>query len=574
MRNNSLSVLVVDDDFINLSLLKAILDSCGHQAVLAKDGQEAVAIFSQVHIDMVLMDVMMPIMDGYEAARQIKEIAGERFVPVIFLTALNDEKALAKCVECGGDDFLTKPYNHVILRAKIDAMARVSQLHSTIKAQRDELVYHHERIRREQEVVRTVFSNIVYSGNLHEPCIKYMLSPMALFNGDLLLAARQPSGAMRIMLADFTGHGLSAAVGAMPAADIFYRMTAKGFSIGDVVSEINKKLRKILPSGLFCAACFVDIDRNGEKLSVWNGGVPDILVRGEGGGIRRRYVSQHLPLGVLGGDRVDGSVEIDEIIGGDRIYFYTDGVIEAWNEQGEMFGQQRLEAYLENGPDSPSPFDVIRKGLIDFMGDQSQADDITLMEIVCDNIMMDHVAGATVISSETEDVAGSCSVDPMPWRSSLDLGIDTLRGFDPLPLLLHMVMEIQGLDDHRENLYMILAELYSNALDHGLLRLNSALKATPQGFSEYYTMREKALASLREGRIRVDLKHIPADGGGELVIRLEDSGSGFDHRQQMLRFEQNATASGRGIALVRSLCSHVEYHGAGNVVEAVYHWRC
>lgn len=574
MQGNSLNVLVVDDDCINLALLKAILNNEGHQAVLARDGQEAVAIFSQVQVDMVLMDVMMPVMDGYEATRQIKKIAGERFVPVIFLTALNDETSLAKCVEYGGDDFLTKPYNHTILRAKIDAMARVGQLHSMVKAQRDELAYHHERILREQEVVRTVFSNIVHSGNLNEPCIKYMISPMALFNGDLLLAARQPSGTMRIMLADFTGHGLSAAVGAMPAADIFYRMTAKGFSISDVIGEINRKLRKILPSGLFCAACLIDIDHHEQKFSIWNGGVPDILVRSSGGGIRQRYVSRHLPLGVVGNDRLDVSMEIGEITRGDSVYLYTDGVIEAWNKRGEMFGQQRLEAYLSSGRNSSGIFDEIREGLIDFMGDQSQADDITLMEVICDDIIaQDHSGAICVVPDDTEDAGKSHPARSIAWQSNFEMDIDTLRRFDPLPLLLHMVMEIQGLDDHRENLYMILAELYSNALDHGLLGLDSSLKVTPHGFSEYYTMREKALVSLRQGRIRVGLKHMPADGGGKLVIRLEDSGSGFDYRKQMLSLEENISSSGRGIALVRSLCCHVEYFGAGNVVEATYHWQ-
>ncbi|MDX1250759.1 MAG: SpoIIE family protein phosphatase [Gammaproteobacteria bacterium] len=568
-------MLVVDDDSINLALLKAILNNEGHQIFLATDGQEAVAIFSQVQVDIVLMDVMMPVMDGYEATRQIKKIAGERFVPVIFLTALNDEKSLAKCVECGGDDFLTKPYNHTILRAKIDAMARVGQLHSTVKAQRDELAYHHERILREQEVVRTVFSNIVHSGSLNEPCIKFLISPMALFNGDLLLAARQPSGAMRIMLADFTGHGLSAAVGAMPTADIFYRMTAKGFSISDVISEINRKLRKILPSGLFCAACLIDIDNNEKKFSVWNGGVPDVLVRSSGGGVRQRYVSRHLPLGVVNNDRLDATVEIGEIANGDRIYLYTDGVIEAWNKQGEMFGQERLEAYLARGRNSSAMFDDIREGLIDFIGVQSQADDITLMEVVCDDVVVpDHSGAICVVPDDMEDGAESRpAAHPMAWRSSLEMDSDILKNFDPLPLLLHMVMEIQGLEDHREHLYMILAELYSNALDHGLLGLDSSLKFTPHGFSEYYMMREKALASLRQGRIKVGLKHILADGGGKLVIRLEDSGLGFDYRKQMLRLEENTTSSGRGITLVRSLCCHVEYYGMGNIVEAVYHWR-
>jgi hypothetical protein len=90
---------------------------------------------------------------------------------------------------------------------------------------------------------------------LQAPHIQYLLSLMALFSGDVLLAAPTLSGGLQVMLGDFTGHGLPAAIGAIPVSDIFYAMTAKGFSIGDIVAELNQKLRTILPTGLFCAAC-------------------------------------------------------------------------------------------------------------------------------------------------------------------------------------------------------------------------------------------------------------------------------------------------------------------------------
>ena len=120
-----IKVLLVDDDRINRVLLNAILKREGYTVLEANDGQEAVDIFDNEKPDLVLMDVMMPVMDGYEATKLIKSRGVDRFVPVIFLTAVTDEKALAKCVECGGDDFLVKPYNRVILKAKIDAMLRI-----------------------------------------------------------------------------------------------------------------------------------------------------------------------------------------------------------------------------------------------------------------------------------------------------------------------------------------------------------------------------------------------------------------------------------------------------------------
>ena len=120
----TLKVLLVDDDRINRVLLNAILKKEGYEVLQARMAK-ATEIFREEQPDLVLMDVMMPVMDGYEATRIIKAESADRFVPVIFLTAVTDEQALATCVECGGDDFLIKPYNRVILKAKIDAMLRI-----------------------------------------------------------------------------------------------------------------------------------------------------------------------------------------------------------------------------------------------------------------------------------------------------------------------------------------------------------------------------------------------------------------------------------------------------------------
>jgi len=109
-----MKILLVDDDATNRLVLSAYLKKDGYDTVVAENGQQAIDVFVKEQPGMILMDVMMPVMDGYEATTRIKEIA-TRFIPIIFLTAMTDEKALSKCVEVGGDDFLTKPYSRVIL---------------------------------------------------------------------------------------------------------------------------------------------------------------------------------------------------------------------------------------------------------------------------------------------------------------------------------------------------------------------------------------------------------------------------------------------------------------------------
>ena len=162
-------VLVADDDIPNRLILQAILEKQGYKVLLADDGLQAVEVFRREQPDLVLMDINMPQMDGYEATQEIKSISGEAFVPVIFLTATTDSEGLAKCVESGGDDFLTKPYNRVLLQARIDALLRIRELYNTVQHQRNELASHQKRLDRERQLAKRLFSNILETGALNLP---------------------------------------------------------------------------------------------------------------------------------------------------------------------------------------------------------------------------------------------------------------------------------------------------------------------------------------------------------------------------------------------------------------------
>lgn len=118
----SLKVLAADDNKTNLHIIKVFLNKLGHEAILAENGQEAVDLFASEAPDLVLMDIMMPVMDGFEAARQIKARCKKKWVPLIFVSAMNRDENLVEGLEAGGDDYLTKPINFVVLEAKIRSM--------------------------------------------------------------------------------------------------------------------------------------------------------------------------------------------------------------------------------------------------------------------------------------------------------------------------------------------------------------------------------------------------------------------------------------------------------------------
>lgn len=556
----SLSILIVEDNAADRMLLSTIVSRQGHRSLTAGNGLEAVALFEQERPQLVLMDALMPLMDGFEAARRIKQMAGESLVPIIFLTSLTEGEALVRCLEAGGDDFLAKPYNRVILEAKIKAMDRLRRLHETVLQQRDLIAKHNEHLLTEQRVAKAVFDKVAHSGCLAAPNIRYLQSPYALFNGDLLLAAYKPSGGMHVLLGDFTGHGLPAAIGAMPLAEVFYGMTAKGHCLAEILRELNAKLKHILPVGVFCCATVFNLSFQRRVVEVWNGGLPDgYLLHG---GTRTPLVSRHLPLGILEPAQFNDNCEVYPIQTGDRIFLLSDGVLEAPNDQAELFGEARLLEVFANNREPAQLFSEIRQALAHFSGEPQ--DDVSLVEIS----MIDEA----LLNRPPLRFADSGQSSPLDWSASFEFRGETLQRFNPLPFLLQLLLEVQGLRPQGGALFSVLAELYSNALEHGVLGLDSSLKRNAEGFAEYYRQRSERLACLGEGYVRFHLQLLPEHLGGRLIVRVEDSGAGFDGQAILDQQLHADRLFGRGLALIRQLSERCTLADDGRGVSVEFSW--
>ena len=559
-----LKILVADDTDSDRLILESIVRKEGHQVVSACNGLEAVNVYIAERPDIVLLDALMPELDGFGAARQIKELAGDELVPIIFLTSLSDTESLVQCLDAGGDDFLSKPYNRIILQAKIKSFNRMRELHSTMRNQHKQIVQYNNRLLQEQTVAKHVFDNVAHSGCLNAKNVRYFLSSLAVFNGDVLVAAMRPSGSMMVLLGDFTGHGLPAAIGAMPLASTFYGMVPKGFSMTDILREINGKLKNILPVGIFCCATMIDINFRKKRLKIWNGGLPDCFIYHHKDARITPVKSTHLPLGVLSNRAFKDNCEYFELELGDRIFLWSDGIHEARNAEGDMFGEDRLKDVFAQNTNPDYLFTNILESVQHFVGSGEKDDDLSLLEI-----RMDEPAQVNTFSKEASDRFGNAEIE---WQMSFEVKPTSFKVFDPLPMLLNVLMEVPSLRAFSSTLYTILAELYTNALEHGVLQLDSELKKTPDGFSEYYALREERINAVTEGFVRINISHKTNEDGGLLKVRIEDSGKGFDHST---RATDNLTSfgySGRGIALVEKLCGTVTYLGCGNIVEVEFSW--
>ncbi|WP_186532033.1 ATP-binding SpoIIE family protein phosphatase [Pseudomonas khorasanensis] len=558
-----LTVLIAEDSAADRLLLSTIVRRQGHEVLTASNGAEAVDTFERQHPDLVLMDAMMPVMDGFEAARQIKALAGEALVPIIFLTSLTESEALARCLEAGGDDFLAKPYNQVILAAKIKAMDRLRRLQATVLQQRDLIAKHHDYLLNEQRVAKAVFDKVAHSGCLSAPSIRYLQSPYALFNGDLLLAAYTPAGDMHVMLGDFTGHGLPAAVGAMPLAEVFYGMTAKGYGLAETLREMNAKLKRILPVDMFCCATLLCLSFQRRSVEVWNGGMPDGYLHRMASGERVPLPARHLPLGILSAQAFDDRTDVYPMAVDDRVFLLSDGVIDTCDANDQLFGVERLQQVFAANREPDRLFEDIEQALRDFRG--QARDDVSMVEV------------SLLESAQTQGPASaypesgpSC---PLDWSASFEFRGATLRRFNPLPFLLQLLLEVHGLRSQSGALYSVLAELYSNALEHGVLGLDSSLKRDAAGFARYYELRGARLASLQDGFVRVHLQVQPQGEGGCLVIRVEDSGKGFDVARIMERPLDTVRLSGRGISLVRQLGRNASWSDQGRSASVEFFWE-
>jgi CheY-like chemotaxis protein len=376
--------LIVDDVPVNRKILEVLLKLEGYQTISAEEGAEAVQLYCERQPDIVFMDAMMPGMDGYEATTRIKALAGTNFVPVIFLTALSEGDALVKCVEAGGDDFLSKPFKQEILSAKIKSMERIRDLSRTVAKQHQEIEAQHNLLLKEQVIAEQIYSRAVTGDNVASKYISSLLRPVSVFSGDMLLTSDCPDGKLHVLLGDFTGHGLTAAVGVLPAAEVFRAMTGKGFSAPEILHAINSKLHKLLPTGMFMTACFVVIEKDLQQLTVWNAGMPEVLILGSRDGrstvVKHRITSQHLPLGIL--QEIDKKFvpEYLDISTGDRILLCSDGLCEATNFSGEEFGMDRYERAAISSQQS---FQVVKTALESFCGEQPFDDDVSLVEINC-----------------------------------------------------------------------------------------------------------------------------------------------------------------------------------------------
>lgn len=546
-----MKVLVVDDQSVNRIMLRYLLEDGGHTCIEAENGKVAVEAFQLEAPDFVLMDIMMPVMDGYEAAKRIKELSVGQHTPIIFLTARTEQDSLIRCLD-HGDDYLNKPINDVLLRAKISAHQRTLELTQQIQAKNEELTRLHDTLQAEHKMGQHVLSHAMSRSWRACPIVRSHVSSMSTFNGDMLLVARNPKGGLYLFLGDMTGHGLSAAIGTVPVSQVFFAMAALGRSVRDMATELNATLKEFLPANMFCAAAILQVNESGDSAQCWLGGLPPVMRVRPGTGLIEEIKGAHLPLGIQSRQQFSNHIQVVELEADDRLLLMSDGVHDIESACGEIYGEERVDALVRLRREDT--FQALLDDIERFSEGASQPDDISLVEL----------RGGPLNS-----VVRQAEVDmrELPWQLDFHFTCDDLRSDQSiLEHVMAMLPAEQRFAAVEHNIQTVLIELYSNALEHGLLKLDSDMKTDASGFAKYYQLRDERLTCLERGSITIRLSYLPREMANEVLIEVMDSGQGFDYQQAALM--KGANAWGRGLAMVDSLCTSLEFLAGGRHVKA------
>lgn len=214
-------ILIVDDTPDNITLLSALLKD-KYKIKIATNGLKALHIASiDPSPDLILLDVMMPEMDGYEATAKIRELSPNKWVPIMFLTAKAQDADHVRGIQVGGDDYITKPVNLIILEARIKAVTRIAEMQRQIAEHSERLEHYRDENEREQQLAKHLIENISHYDKYDHNSIRLWNKPTKHFSGDIFLVALTPADEIHFLLADGTGHGLSAALNVIPLVEVF-----------------------------------------------------------------------------------------------------------------------------------------------------------------------------------------------------------------------------------------------------------------------------------------------------------------------------------------------------------------
>jgi serine phosphatase RsbU (regulator of sigma subunit) len=231
-------------------------------------------------------------------------------------------------------------------------------------------------IDEELDLAREVLQSITNCGKSSTE-LRHAVLPATRFSGDLVASASSPSGQFFGLFADVSGHGLAAALYQIPAVDGFKAQVALDRPVGEVARAINARLKSLARTSHFMAAIVFCHDRAAQRLTVWNGGMPDAWLLNEAGEVSGGISSSHVALGILPDAAFDATHVTIEQTGDLELVMLSDGVLECMNDGQQEFGRNRAQAVLHTAPRN-ARMETLLASVFAHQGDALQHDDMAV----------------------------------------------------------------------------------------------------------------------------------------------------------------------------------------------------
>ena len=375
------TILVVDDNELNRDLLSRRLKRDGHTVIVAEHGRAALDRLAEQPFDLVLLDIMMPELTGYEVLEIMKGDAALAHIPVVMITAATEEDSIVRCLGLGADDHLPKPFNPAILRARVGSSLARKRLHDAEQR-------HARSLERELEIGREIQRGFL-PAEIPAPDgweLRAHFRPARQVAGDFYDAFSLPGGRVAIVLADVCGKGVGAALFMALFRSLFRALAAPQFA---AASEPSEGLRATVQAtndyiarthgsaNMFATVFFAVLDPATGVVEYVNAGheLPSLLAAD--GAVRARLAPTGPAVGLMA--ELPFGVARECIGRGEMLVAYTDGVVDARNPAEESYGEDRLMAVLaDGGATAQGLIERVDSALGSFIADAAQFDDIAM----------------------------------------------------------------------------------------------------------------------------------------------------------------------------------------------------
>ena len=342
--NSHSNILVIDDSKLNRAVIRNTLSGMAMSIHECENGSEGLDMLKSERFDLILVDTIMPVMDGITFLKEFKQNTGKEFIPTILMTGNDDLNSKIKGLNVGADDFLQKPVNQKELVARVFSLLRLKRTH-------DQLYEKNELINKElfaarkiqQFIIPESFSHVTY------PHIFGRYMPMEDIGGDFYDCYTISPDETGILIADVTGHGIPAALIVTMTKMIFSIYAPKYKSTAGLFSRVNFEIKEMLLENQYITGFYAIYNKSKGILRFTNAGhvQPYIYRRSKNKTIA--LDTNGFFLGIL--DDANYEEKGIRIESGDRLILYTDGVTELKNTEKIDFGTERLISFILNKKD-------------------------------------------------------------------------------------------------------------------------------------------------------------------------------------------------------------------------------